>query len=253
MLTAVLTVVGLIILTIGIVWLIDKFVPKKAKPILNILLWALIIFLGYLTIDSVYGEIKFNKLKKERYMVVIENLKDIRDAQLAHRTVTGKFSGNFDGLVKFIDTAKFTITQRKDSTILDEEMTKRFGGVETFKDIVIIDTLGFVPVKDSLFGADTRYKTMMNVPFDKMKNVKNASPAKFKLEAGKLPDDDIAVFEASVDKDVILFDQDKNLVNKEKQVVSVDGVNGEKLMVGSMTEVYTKGNWPKSYNAKKED
>ena len=246
MLKAILTVVGLIILTVGIVWVIDKFVPKKAKPILNLLLWGLIVFLGYLTFDSVYGEIKFNKLKEKRYVVVIETLKDIRDAQLAHRTVTGKFSDNFDGLVKFVDTAKFTITQRRDSTVVDEELTRRYGGVETTKDIVIIDTLGFVPVKDSLFGADTRYKTMMNVP-----GVPDG--AKFKLEAGMLPEDNIAVFEASVDKSVILYDQDKNLVNKEKQVVAVDGVNGPTLKVGSMTEVYTKGNWPKSFNSKKED
>ena len=246
MLTAILTVVGLIILTVGIVWLIDKFVPKKIKPILNLLLWVLIIFLGYLTFDSVYGEIKFNQLKKKRYVVVIESLKDIRDAELAHRTVTGKFTDDFDELVKFIDTAKFTITQRRDSTVLDIEKTKRFGGVETFSDIVIIDTLGFVPVKDSLFGADTRYRTMMNVPGSK-------DDAKFKLEAGKLPDEDIGVFEASVDKEIILYDQDKNLVNKEKQVVAVDGVNGPALKVGSMVEVYTKGNWPKSYNSKKEE
>ncbi|MBR9845690.1 MAG: hypothetical protein GYB35_06050 [Algicola sp.] len=231
----------------------DKFVPKKAKPILNILLWILILFLGYLTFDSIYGEIKFNKLKEKRYMVVIERLKDIRDAQLAHRTVTGKFSGNFDELITFVDTAKFTITQRRDSTVVDEELTRRYGGVETTKDIVIIDTLGFVPVKDSLFGADDRYKRMMYVPFDKMQSVKENKEAKFKLEAGRLAEDNIAVFEASVDKDVILFDQDKNLVNKEKQVVAVDGVNGPALKVGSMTEVYTKGNWPKSFNAKNEE
>ncbi|WP_323788830.1 hypothetical protein [Psychroserpens sp.] len=246
MLTAVLTVVGLIILTVGIVWLIDNFVPKKAKGILNLLLWVLIIFLGYLTFNSVYGEIKFNQLKEKRYKVVIESLKDIRDAQLAHRTVTGKFSNSFDGLIKFVDTANFTITQRRDSTIIDAELTKRYGGVETTRDIVIIDTLGFVPVKDSLFGADTRYKTMMNVPVGK-------EGAKFELKAGKLVEENIAVFEASVDKEIILFDQDKNLVNKEKQVVAVDGVNGPALTVGSMTEVYTKGNWPKSFNTKKED
>ena len=64
---------------------------------------------------SVYGEIKFNKLKNERYKVVIETLKDIRDSQLAHRQVTGKFSDNWDNLVKFIDTAEFTITQRRDT------------------------------------------------------------------------------------------------------------------------------------------
>lgn len=239
MLTVILAVLFVIALTIGIVWLIDKFVPKKIKPILNIALWALIIFLSYMTFMSVYGEIQFNQLKEKRYAVVIEKLKDIRDAELAHRTVKGNFTDNFDSLVHFIETAKFTITQRKDSTVIDEELTKRYGGVETTKDIVIIDTLGYVPVKDSLFKTDTRFRTMMNVPVGK-------PGAKFDLKAGVL--DGIAVFEASVQKDILLFDQDKNLVSRENEVVSVEGVNGPTLKVGSMDEVNTNGNWPKNYS-----
>jgi len=246
MLNVILVVVGLILLTIGIVWLIDRFVPKKLKPILNILLWALIVFLGYITFMSVYGEIKFNKLKEERYRIVIKKLEDIREAQLAHRTVTGKFSGDFDKLITFVDTAKFTITQRRDTTVVDEELTKRFGGVETTKDIVIVDTLGFVPVKDSLFGVDTRYKTMMNVPVGEPN-------AKFEIKAGKLDDSNISTFEVSVAKKVILFDQDKNFIAKEEQVVAVDGVNGPKLQVGSLEEASTTGNWPKNYTTKSKD
>ena len=38
------------------------------------------------------------------------------------------------------------------------------------------------------------------------------------------------------------------MVEKEKQVVSVDGVNGESIRVGSMEEVNTNGNWPKNYS-----
>ena len=240
MLTIIIAVVIVILLTIGIVWLIDKFVPKKLKPVLNIVLWALIAFLAYSTFMSVYGEIQFNQLKKKRYAVVIEKLKDIRDAELAHKQVTGKFTDNFDNLVKFIDTAKFTITQRRDSTVLDEELTRRFGGVETFKEIIIIDTLDFVSVKDSLFKTDTRYKTMMNVPVGE-------PGAKFELKAGML--EDIPVFEALVKKSVILFDQDKNLVKKENEVMLVDGVNGPSLKVGSMEEINTNGNWPKNYSS----
>lgn len=239
MLTVIIAVVIVILLTIGIVWLIDKFVPKKLKPVINILLWVIIFVLGYMTFMSVYGEIKFNQLKEKRYAVVIEKLKDVRDAELAHRTVTGKFTDNFDNLVKFIDTAKFTITQRRDSSVVDEELTKRYGGVTTMKDIVIIDTLGYVPVKDSLFGADARYKTMMDVPVGK-------PGAKVQLKAGML--DGIPVFEASVEKEVILDGEDKNLIAKENEVVSVDGVNGPTLKVGSMTEVNTKGNWPINYS-----
>ncbi|HXJ98516.1 MAG TPA: hypothetical protein VNJ50_06690 [Gelidibacter sp.] len=239
MLTVILAIVIVILLTIGIVWVIDKFVPKKLKPILHILLWAIIVFLSYNTFMSVYGEIKFNELKEKRYAVAIEKLKDIRDAELAYRQVNGKFTDNFDELVKFIDNGVFTITQRRDSTVHDEEMTKRFGGVTMTKEIVIIDTLGFVPVKDSLFGADTRYKTMMNVPVGKPNS-------KFTLKAGML--DNIPVFEASVDKAILLDGEDENLIAKEKQVVAVDGVNGPSLTVGSMVEVKTNGNWPKNYS-----
>ena len=238
MLKLIIAIVVVILLTIGIVWLIDKYVPKKLKIVVNLVLWIIIFVLGYLTFVSIYGEIQFNQLKEKRYAVVIERLKDIRDAELAYKDVNGKFSDNFDQLVKFIDNGEFTITQRRDSSVKDFELTKQFG-VDMFKDIVLIDTLGKRSVKDSLFGADTRYKQMMNVPVGE-------PGAKFKLQAGML--DDIPVFEASVDKSVILHDQDKNFVEKEKQVVSVDGVNGPTLTVGSMNEIKTNGNWPKNYS-----
>ena len=58
----------------------------------------------------------------------------------------------------------------------------------------------------------------------------------------------IPVFEVSVAKELLLYDQDKNLVDKEKEVMSVEGVNGPTLKVGSMDEVNTNGNWPKNYS-----
>lgn len=56
------------------------------------------------------------------------------------------------------------------------------------------------------------------------------------------------MFEVLAKKSVILDGQDKNLIAKENQVVSVDGVNGDALKVGSMEEVNTNGNWPKNYS-----
>ncbi|WP_242087310.1 hypothetical protein [Aestuariivivens sediminis] len=240
----ILYIVLAILVTIGLVWLIDKFIPSKLRPVVMIVLWVVIGFLAYNTFMSVYKPIQFNQIKNKRYAQVIKSLIDIRDAQLAHKQVTGRFANNFDNLVSFIDTAQFTITQRRDTSVLDVEMTKRFGGVETFKDEVIIDTLGFVSVKDSLFGSDNRYKTMMNVPVGQ-------DGAKFELKAGFLDQNDIKipVFEASVKKAVILNDQDKDLVNQENQVVSVEAVNGDAIKVGSMEEVNTNGNWPKTYGA----
>lgn len=241
MLNVIIAVVVIILLTIGIVWLIDKFVPKKLKPIINLALWALIIFLGYLTFMSVYREIQFNKLKVERYKVVIDRLIDIRDTELAFKEVHGVYTDNFDKLIDFVENGKVPITQRRDTLVLDEERTRAFGGVETMKTITLIDTLSFYSVKDSIYKGSDRYKKMMNVGIGK-------EGAQFNLKAGKL--DEYAVFEASVEKAVILNDQEPYLIEKEKQVVSVDGVNGPTLKVGSMEEVFTKGNWPKSYTNK---
>ena len=257
-----------ILLAIVIIYLIDKYNPKKYKPLILAGLWGLSIYLGYILIFSIYGKINFNKIKEQRYKVVIENLKDIRDSELAHRTVTGQFQANWDSLVKFIETEKFTITQRRDSTIIDKKLTRLYG-VDTTKEIVIIDTLGFVPVKDSLFGDDPRYKTMMKVPgvqSDKYDNWVSSLPSStkkqqdykslmenskiFQLKAGLLEQNgiNIPVFEAFVSKEVLLFDQDKNFVELESEVKSVEGVNGPTLKVGSMDEINTNGNWPKNYS-----
>lgn len=243
MLKFILIAVAVILVTIGLVKLVDKFIPSKFKPILTVALWVLIAFLGYQTFMSVYNPILFNKTKDKRYAQVIKTLIDIRDAQLAHKQVTGKFSDDFNKLITFVDTAQYTITQRRDSSIIDEVLTKQFG-VDMFKQIVIIDTLGFVPVKDSLFKSSDRYKTMMNVPVGE-------EGAKFSLKAGVLEQNDvkIPVFEASVKKAVILFDQDNDLISQENQVISVEAVNGDALKVGSMDEVNTNGNWPKNYGS----
>ena len=239
----ILIAVAAILLTIGLVKLVDKFIPSKFKPVINIALWVLIAFLGYQTYISIYTPILFNQERNKRYSQVIKNLIDIRNSQLAYKQVNGKFTDNFDDLVTFVENGKYTILQRKDASVIDPELTRRFG-VDTYKDIVIVDTLGFVPVKDSLFKNSTRYKTMMNVPVGK-------EGEKFQLQAGFIEQNDIKipVFEASVKKDVILSDQDRDMVIQENQVVSVDGVNGNTLKVGSMTEVNTNGNWPKTYGS----
>ena len=234
-------------IAIGIVYYIKTRMQDKHKPYVLGSLWMLILIFASLLFTSIYDEIKFDEVKNTRYQVVIKNLKDIRDTQLAHRTVTGVFQNNWDSLVKFVEIDSFTITQRRDSSVLDKEMTKRYGGVKTYKDIVIVDTLGFVSVKDSLFGIDSRYETMMYVPFSKKDDTK------FVLRAGFLNQNgiDIPVFEALVKKRIILHDQSLNLILKENQVQSVDGVNGPSLKIGSMDEVNTNGNWPKNYSKDK--
>ncbi len=216
------------------------------KLVLQLVLWVIIAVLGYLLFNAIWGEVKFNEVKEKRYAAVIKNMRDLRQAQMAHKSVTGVYQKDFNDLVKFIDTAEFTITQRRDTTVLDEEKTKIYG-VDEYKEITIIDTLGTKPVKDSLYKNSNRYKTMINVPVEGV-------DAKFQMDAGQVEKNGTMypVFEIVVPKEVILFDQNKDYINKEKQIVSVDGVNGNALKVGSMDRVFTSGNWPKSYGANDE-
>ncbi|MCK8520692.1 hypothetical protein M0D21_03885 [Aquimarina sp. D1M17] len=208
------------------------------KIVIQLVLWVVIGFLGYLVFNSINGPVKFNKVKKARYAKAVENLRDIRTAQLAYRTITGKFEKNPEKLIAFIDTAKFTLTQRRDSSYVAFNKILK---IDEPRDTVVIDTLGYASVRDSLFKTDG-HKRMMKVPIEGV-------DANFELDAGYINKNDlrIAVFEAKVSKDVLLHDQDKDLLAQEKEVVSVDGVDGPYLLVGSMTEVNTSGNWPRTY------
>jgi len=239
----IIAVIVVILLTVGIVWAIDKFIPSKLKAPLTILLWIGIFALGYITFNSVYDEIKFHNIKQDRYASVIKNLVDIRDSELAYKEVNGKFTGDFNELVNFIETGKFAIIERRDSTVVDEEKTKAYGGIKYTKEITITDTLDFVSVKDSLFKKSNRYKTMINIPYAK-------EGTKFALKAGEVGDEDkkLPVFEAVAWKKDILHDQPKDLIRKEENAFSVEEINGDAIKIGSMEEVKVNGNWPKVYD-----
>ncbi len=166
------------------------------KLVIQLLLWVVIIALGYLLYTSISGPIKFNKIKNARYEKVIKNLKDIKAAQLAHQEITGSFIASFDSLIRFIDTAQFANVQRRDTSYPDVVKNKAFGLDEGyFIEETILDTLGFTPVRDSLYAGTDRYKTMMNIPVDGISE-------KFELRAGKLDKSGIpySVFEARASK-----------------------------------------------------
>ena len=204
-------------------------------------LWILAIFFSYKIYDSINGPINFNKKKNERYALVINKLKLIRKAQIAHKDVKGVFSNNFDTLVKFIDTGIFTLIEKRDSSYMEYDRTYR---IDMLREVVVIDTLGFVPVKDSLFKNSNAYKNFADVPVEGVE-------AKFDINADIIDKNGYRapVFEVKVAKDVILFDQDKDLIKIENETVSVDGVNGPSIILGSLTEVNTNGNWPTIFDA----
>ncbi|MGB0486637.1 MAG: hypothetical protein ACPGJB_01210 [Flavobacteriaceae bacterium] len=214
---------------------------SKYKRIIESFLWVLILVFAYQVYNSINAPIKFNEVKNERYLKVIDKLKDIRNAQIAYKSVNGVYADNFDGLIKFIDTAQYTLIQKRDSSYMKYNRVYR---IDMLEEIVVIDTLGFASVKDSLFGNSDRYKTMAQVPIDGIDKT-------FSIKADVIDKNgyNVPVFEVRISKDDVLFDQNKDLLKQEKALMSVDGVNGPDLVLGSMTEVSTNGNWPTTYDA----
>ncbi|MBT8235678.1 MAG: hypothetical protein KJO04_05775 [Bacteroidia bacterium] len=201
--------------------------------------------MGYLIYKSVTGPIQFKKVKQERFADVISSLKDIRNSQEAYRTVNGSFAKDFKTLIAFVDTGKYTITQQRDSSYMEFDKTY---GIDLLREVTLVDTLGFVSVKDSIFKGDDRYKSMMNVPHGQ-------GGEKFTMKSDVIDKGGfrVSVFEAKVSKDVVLYDQPKDLVTRENAQVSVEEVNGTEIKVGSLTDVSTNGNWPPIYDKRGEN
>ena len=95
------------------------------KRALELFLWVLSIFFASQIYSSINGPIKFNQVKNDRYTKVIDRLKDIRSAQIAHKDVNGFYANNFDSLVSFIDNGIFTLIEKRDSSYLEYNRTYR--------------------------------------------------------------------------------------------------------------------------------
>lgn len=234
--TTFLIILAAVVVTALLAYAVVNYIPRKLHWILSVVLIVLAIFLVYKINFEITKPIKFNKAKRVKYAKVIKTLKILRDAEVAHKKVTGKYSSNIDSLVTFIDSAQFAITQTR-----NVPKTIHLGGGIT-KEIEerVVDTVGYEPVKNSFTGRD--YKNMMNIP---------GTDQKFKIETGvieKMPGLKASVFEIKVDKALILKGMDYNLVKQEKEAIGGEEIKGAYLKVGSLDDVSEDGNWPPFYD-----
>ena len=205
-------------------------------------LWIASLFFAYKIYDSVSGPIRFNKVKNQRYSKVINRMKDIRTAQIAHKDVKGVYANNFDSLVKFIDEGIFTLTEKRDSSYMEYDRTYR---IDMLREVIVVDTLGYVPVKDSLFNDTDKFRNMAFIPIEGVED----STFQIKAEVINKNGYRVPVFEVKIAEKVILFDQDEDFIKQENETVSVDGVNGPEIILGSLTNVSTNGNWPTIFDS----
>ena len=194
--------------------------------IIKIVLLVIILVLAYLVFESVMVPVRFDKSVDKRSKAVIQNLVDIRSSQMAYKTINGRYMSSFDTLINFLKDGNVPIVK----IVPDPEDT-------TFTK-TIRDTIGYIPVIDSLFGN----RAAFNV--DNLKYVPFTENELFSLDAGIVEKGgvDVNVFEASSHYRVILNGLDEqmviNLIAAKEQIEKFPGIK-----VGSMTEASTDGNW----------
>jgi len=234
-----------VIAAFGLAYVIVKYVPLKFRWVISIVLVALGAFLVFKIYDGVMKPINFNKNKKLKYEKVIQNLKIIRDAELAHYEVSGNYTDNKEGLVQFIDTAQLAITEVRD-TVIQVNKGSKWQPVMVSVEKRILDTIGYEPVLKSFEGRD--YKNMFKVP--------GVDGKLFELTIGlveKIAGLQVPVFEARTEKLDILKGMDNSLVKQEMEAVESSEIKGPFVSVGSLDEVTTGGNWPTIYDKADRD
>jgi len=186
--------------------------------ILQIVLLIVIIILGYILWETIQTPVRFNKEKDIRAEAVIQNLKDIRTVQLVYRSLNDTFLPNFDTLIWFMREGKIPVV----NIIFDPS--------DTTLTKTINDTLGFVGVSDSLFGS------RKNFNINDLKYIPFSEGEKFTLSSGLIDRGGVKVpvFMAVAKKTQYLKGLDKNLTSNP---------NVKDLIVGSLTEPTTDGNW----------
>ncbi|MHB0756198.1 hypothetical protein [Polaribacter sp. M15] len=238
----ILMIVGAVLLAVLIAYVIVKYLPLKLRWLPSILLMALAIYLGVKIFNGIMQPILFAKEKVERYKPVIKSLKIIRDAQVKHYDVTGKYTDNKQGLIQFIDTAQLAITETK-TVVKRVNKGSSWAPLMVDEEVRVTDTIGYEPVLKYFKEKD--YKSMFKVP--------GVEGAEFEIEVGeveKVPGLVVPTFRARTPKTGILKGLNNSLVKQELEAIETDQIKGEYVSVGSLEEVSTGGNWPPSYDKK---
>jgi len=196
------------------------------KTLIQIVLFVVIVALGYMVVESIMEPVRFNKEKQQREAVVIERLKDIRSSQFIFKQMNGSYASDFDTLVKFLKVAEIPVVK----IVADPNDT-------TFT-LTINDTVGYIKVADSLFGKREgfSYSNLTTIPF--------SDGMLFEIQADTIERGgvDVHVFEAKAPFTSFLKGMDEqtiiNLISKFEDIEKYPG-----LKVGSLTDPSTDGNW----------
>ena len=235
---------------------------KTLKTILSLVLALVCVFLVYKIYDGVMQPVRFEKDVNARKKVAIQQLKDIRDLQVAYKSVNDKFTASFDTLKQFYKTGEMVVLMQvgsKDDSLAvahTNDVKKAAKGKLTDADLyklyqqgdknLVFAIQNKIPVRDTLFHSRTDFNidNIDKIPF--AVGEYGAAPVQnVEMDAivKKVSGVDVPLFEAKMPYKSLLNGLDHqlivNLVAEREDLGQYEG-----LQVGSITAPNNNaGNW----------
>ncbi len=201
------------------------------RKTVQLLLWPVIIILAWLVYRSPISLKEFQEETNFRKSAVIQDLKDIRTAQIAFKDKYRVYAGDFNSLLSFVKNDSLAVVKAIGETpdSLTEDQALLAG-------IISRDTV-FVPVYQTIYNQDYIDTRDSRFPFDlEMLSMVPFSDEKFSIESGNIEKGKVVVqvFEVSTTFGTFL-----NGLDATNKGIDLDNT----LRVGSMSDASINGNW----------
>lgn len=227
---------------------------KTLKTVLCVVLAICIVGLVVAIYDSVMQPVRFNKEQAKRESVAIQQLKDIRDLQVAFKSVNGKFTASFDTLKQFYNQGQMVVlmqvgSQDDSSAMAHTEAIKKSHKGITPEGLLALYNGGdrqlVFSVENKINVKDTLFRSRKDFDINKIDVIPFSEGAKVEMDAviKKVSGVDVPLFEAKLPYKALLSGMDNQLrINLDAD--RRDQGRYEGLQVGSVTAPNNNaGNW----------
>lgn len=201
---------------------------SKTK-LISILLWPVVIYLGYLLYDSINSKIELTKAIERSEAQVIDRLKQVREAEKAFKDVNGYYTSDWDSLVTFVQSDSLPIVEK-----IEKITPRRRDDPDYYKgDIIEVtyDTIGREPVLEKIFPEE---------------DYPNFDPAKMPFVPNMSQKEKFDIFTDRIDRGGVMVDVievvDRHPMDKTRSDEQQSRVRWF-LRFGSRTEPRLNGNW----------
>ena len=201
------------------------------RKTIQLILWPVIIILARLVYRSPISLKEFQEETNYRKSAVVQDLKDIRTAQIAFKDKYRVYAGDFNSLLSFVKNDSLAVVKAIGETpdSLTESQALSAG-------IISRDTV-FVPAYQTIFNQDYLDTRDSRFPFDLDKlPIVPFSDEMFNIESGNIEKGKVVVQVFEVSTTYTTFLNGLDATNKGIDLNNI-------IRVGSMSEVSINGNW----------